>query len=109
MRALTERQLTILKIVGKSIIQLNYPPTWREIRNQMGFSSTNAITCHLQAIEKKGYLSWTHDNKKRTLFLTELGEALLKVHQISRYHYTRELILELSEDEKRSLLELLKS
>jgi repressor LexA len=33
-----------------------FSPTVREIALQFGFKSPNGVTCHLKALEKKGYI-----------------------------------------------------
>jgi repressor LexA len=33
-----------------------FSPTVREIAQQFGFKSPNGVTCHLKALERKGYI-----------------------------------------------------
>lgn len=56
MEALTERQSKILEYIRASIRERGYPPTLREIGAHMGISSTNGVSDHLNALERKGYL-----------------------------------------------------
>ncbi len=56
MQGLTERQRQILDFISTRIQELGYPPTIREIGEQMGIRSTNGVNDHLKALERKGYL-----------------------------------------------------
>lgn len=69
MEKLTERQQKVLDYIRDSIRQQGYPPTLREIGNQLGIRSTNGVNDHLRALERKGYLT-RMDMKSRTLKLT---------------------------------------
>lgn len=70
MHELTERQQKVLGFICKSIDERGYPPTLREIGNQMGIRSTNGVNDHLRALERKGFLT-REDMKSRTLRPTD--------------------------------------
>jgi repressor LexA len=53
---LTSRQQQILDFITKRIQEQGYPPTIREIGEEMGIRSTNGVNDHLKALERKGYL-----------------------------------------------------
>lgn len=53
---LTDRQRAILTFISDSIRDEGYPPTVREIRKAFAYKSLNAVICHLEAIESKGYI-----------------------------------------------------
>lgn len=53
---LTERQRRVYEFTLKSISSRGYPPTLREIGTALGISSLRGVTCHLDALEKKGYI-----------------------------------------------------
>jgi repressor LexA len=63
---LTERQEMILAFIRTSIRERGYPPTLREIGAKMGIRSTNGVSDHLRALERKGYLR-REDMKSRAL------------------------------------------
>ncbi len=63
---LTDRQQEVLDFISSSIQQRGYPPTLREIGEQLGIKSTNGVNDHLKALEKKGYLV-REDLKSRAL------------------------------------------
>lgn len=56
MNGITERQREVLDHIRAFLDGHGYPPTIRELRNLLGIGSTNAVVCHLKALEKKGYL-----------------------------------------------------
>lgn len=56
MVGLTERQRFLLDYIESSIRDIERPPTIREMASWMGVSSTYAVTCHLRALERKGYI-----------------------------------------------------
>jgi len=66
MQPLTDRQEAILDFIRRSIKDRGYPPTLREIGAQMGIRSTNGVSDHLRALERKGYIS-REDMKSRAL------------------------------------------
>ncbi len=53
---LTERQREVLDFIQDKIQRDGYPPTIREIGDQLGIRSTNGVNDHLKALAKKGYL-----------------------------------------------------
>jgi repressor LexA len=64
--SLTDRQKEVLDFISSSILERGYPPTLREIGEQLGIRSTNGVNDHLKALEKKGYLV-REDLKSRAL------------------------------------------
>jgi repressor LexA len=57
MEDLTPRQQQVLAFVTNFIDTCGYPPTQREIASHLGINGTLGVMRHLQALEKKGYLS----------------------------------------------------
>ena len=56
-QSLTDRQKEILNYVTRSIQKEGYPPSIREIGQALGIKSPRGVVGHLEALEKKGYLS----------------------------------------------------
>lgn len=56
MEQLTERQREILDFIRGFGRKNGYPPTRQEIMQNFSFASPTAVTGHLAALEKKGYL-----------------------------------------------------
>lgn len=54
---LTKRQKEILRFVTGQSSKRGYPPTVREIARHFGISGISAVKKHLDALERKGYLS----------------------------------------------------
>lgn len=54
---LTERQGEILKFIVLNKEKFGYPPSIPEIQEKFSFKSPNAVQDHLEALERKGYIS----------------------------------------------------
>ena len=63
---LTQRQRDILDFISTQINRRGYPPTLREIGEHFGIRSTNGVSDHLKALEKKGFLA-REDLKSRAM------------------------------------------
>jgi len=66
---LTERQRLVVSFIEGHIRQHGFPPTIREIGRHLGIKSTNGVNDHLNALQKKGFLT-REEGKSRTLQLT---------------------------------------
>lgn len=66
LRKLTKRQQLVLDFISSHITQWGYPPTIREIGDNLQIKSTNGVNDHLKALERKGYLV-RQDAKSRAL------------------------------------------
>ena len=69
MNQLTARQSEVLAAIRAFTKEHNYSPTFRELANVLGIESTNGVTVHLKALERKGYVT-REPGKSRTLRLT---------------------------------------
>ena len=67
---LTERQQSILTFIQQFLTENGYPPTLREIGRKFEISSTFGVKRHLDALEKKGYLS-VESNASRGISLSK--------------------------------------
>jgi len=56
MKALTERQKELLKLIARNIEEKGYPPSYQELANHMNIKSKFAILKHIDALVSKGYL-----------------------------------------------------
>ncbi|HAN30012.1 MAG TPA: repressor LexA [Myxococcales bacterium] len=54
---LTARQRNILDYLVEHVNEHGYPPSMREIGQFFGIRSTNGVSDHLRALERKGYIS----------------------------------------------------
>lgn len=64
--ALAPRQRDVLHAIKRLTKQLGYPPTIRELVDDLGLASTNAVKIHLDPMRRKGWVTWV-DGKFRTL------------------------------------------
>ena len=73
-RPMTERQGQVLREVVRYRDACGYAPTMREIGCAFGITSTNAISDHLRALERNGYLT-REGERARSIVVTEKGYA----------------------------------
>ena len=57
MSELTKKQSLVLEKIKAFIKDNGFPPTRVELAKIMNYPSPNSITLHLEAIEKKGYIT----------------------------------------------------
>ena len=55
-KGLTARQQEILEFIDNENRQRGYPPSVREIGEELGLNSPSTVHAHLNALQKKGYL-----------------------------------------------------
>ena len=53
---LTPRQQRVLRVIKESIDERGYPPSMREIGEQVGLTSSSSVAHQLRTLEEKGYL-----------------------------------------------------
>ena len=70
MKQLTDKQAQVLAFIRDEIERRGGSPSVREIAAEFGFSSTNAVRCHLDAIMAKGYIE-RRGREARGIRLTE--------------------------------------
>ncbi len=77
---LTERQQEILDFIREQQDLRGMTPSTAEIMEQFGFASPNAVTSHLQALERKGALV-REPNKARGLVLADSyrGRSMVEI------------------------------
>lgn len=72
MAKLTEQQERVLEAIKKSIRELGYPPSVRELGEVLGLKSTATVHTHLRNLERKGLLTRVAQ-KSRAYNLTDSG------------------------------------
>lgn len=55
-RPLTERQREVLEFIARAV-DAGMPPTLREVCAEFGWSSTQAASDHVDALERKGFVA----------------------------------------------------
>ncbi len=69
MKAMSPKRMQIYNYIAQCVADRGYPPSVREICDEVGLSSTSTIHAHLTALEKSGYI--TRDTgKTRAIKLT---------------------------------------
>ncbi|MBQ6109119.1 MAG: hypothetical protein IJK97_12980 [Thermoguttaceae bacterium] len=67
---LTARQRQVLEILQLNIQKSNIVPSLREISAALGISSLNGVRCHLDALERKGYIRRNNHSSRSITLLT---------------------------------------
>lgn len=57
MAALTPRQQQVLSLISEILDRTGRPPSLRELADHLGITGTLGVSKHLDALERKGYLS----------------------------------------------------
>ena len=70
MEKLTPKQEEIYQVIKEFILGRGYPPSVREIGQQVGLKSTSSVHAHLETLEKKGYIR-KDPTKPRTIEITD--------------------------------------
>lgn len=53
---LTARQAKVLAFIKSYIAQHGYPPSNRDVMENLGCASPNGAACHLRVLESKGHI-----------------------------------------------------
>jgi repressor LexA len=73
---LTDRQKEVLTFILKETETRGFPPTIREIGEELDIHSTNGVNDHLKALERKGYLT-RGEQQSRSLVPTKRARMVL--------------------------------
>lgn len=75
---LTQKQKQVLKIIEKTLQENGVAPSLGEMLSELGFSSKRSVTFHLDALERKGYI--TRTGQARGIYLNApSGERFLSI------------------------------
>ncbi len=78
MEDITDRQKEILTYIQKTTEERGFPPTIREIGEEMDIRSTNGVNDHLKALERKGYVT-RGEQQSRSLVPTKRARLVLGI------------------------------
>ena len=73
---ITDRQKEILTFIQRTTEERGFPPTIREIGEEMDIRSTNGVNDHLKALERKGFLT-RGEQQSRSLVPTKRARMIL--------------------------------
>ena len=76
MEDITDRQKEILTFIQRTSEERGFPPTIREIGEEMDIRSTNGGNDHLKALERKGFLT-RGEQQSRSLVPTKRARMIL--------------------------------
>lgn len=80
---LTDRQEEMLDFIVLYNVDNGYLPSFREIGRQMSITSTNGVRCHLEALERKGWLTFTR-NRARAISLTDKARTEYNLRSLGK-------------------------
>lgn len=83
-KELTERQQEILEFIRNYVEMNSYPPTYREIGNHFGISSTFGVKRHIDALVKKGVLN-IGSNANRSMSVVYNEEAAADISEQNNF------------------------
>ncbi|MCZ0716910.1 transcriptional repressor LexA [Aerococcus kribbianus] len=72
------RQMEILQFIYESVASQGYPPTVREICEQVNLSSTSTVHGHIARLQNNGYL-FKDPSKPRAMEITQKGLEALEI------------------------------
>ena len=78
MAMVNKRTVEVLVFIYDCVQEHGCPPSIREIRSQMGMTSTNGPRFHIDRLIKAGYLVKRGPGLSRSLMLTEAGVWLAR-------------------------------
>jgi repressor LexA len=81
-RDLSERQQKILEYIQAFIAEKSFPPTIREIGEEVGISSTSVVKYNLDALERKGLIERASDISRGIRLVEELVERAADVVRV---------------------------
>ncbi|MDP6543466.1 MAG: transposase [Phycisphaerae bacterium] len=86
MKALTQRQRSVLRFLQRFCRDKGFPPTMREIGQAIGLSNVSAVRGHLAALEKKGYIAKESDKARSIRIIRSpsiLSRLKRKLHEVA--------------------------
>ncbi|HEY5976007.1 MAG TPA: transcriptional repressor LexA [Geobacteraceae bacterium] len=75
MEALTPRQQQVLDIITSFIEQCGYPPSLRQIGEELGVTGTLGVMKHLEALEKKGHIRRQTGSSRGIVLVSGVAQA----------------------------------
>ncbi len=81
-KGLSERQERMLEFIGEFIREYRFPPTIRQIGEEVGITSTSVVKYNLDALERKGYIERDREISRGIRLVEEFAERLAEVIQV---------------------------
>ncbi len=84
MQDLSPRQKELLEFLSAAVEQRGVVPSYREIGAALGIGSTNAVSDHIKALIRKGYVQRVGEpGRPRSLRLTEQASGYMAEHEVT--------------------------
>jgi repressor LexA len=81
MEDLAPRQREVLEYIAACLDQRGIPPSFREIADALGIRSTNGVSDHIKALERKGYLEREKGGRARARAMRLTDKATGSFHE----------------------------
>ena len=81
MEDLAPRQQQVLEYIAVSLDQRGIPPSFREIADALGIKSTNGVSDHIKALERKGYIKREKGGRARARAMRLTEKATGSFHE----------------------------
>ena len=81
---LTDKQKKVYDFIRYFTEKYGKPPSYEEIRQELGVKSLNAVSKHLKQLEQKGFLQSPWGNRKRALQLLPLAPQGVRIPLFGR-------------------------
>ena len=73
---LSERHERMLRFIREFIREYRFPPTIRQIGEEVGITSTSVVKYNLDALERKGYIERDREISRGIRLVEEFAERL---------------------------------
>lgn len=77
-KAMTHKQEHIFQFIARQLLLHSKSPSLREIKQEFGFGSVNAVVSHLMSIKRRGLIVSDRHNESRGLSITK---PMIAVHE----------------------------
>ncbi|MBO5504003.1 MAG: helix-turn-helix domain-containing protein, partial [Lachnospiraceae bacterium] len=76
------KQMEILEYIKREILEKGYPPTVREICEEVNLKSTSSVHSHLESLEKYGYIR-RDPTKPRAIEICDDSFQMVRTEMVS--------------------------
>lgn len=81
-KELSERQERMLEFIGEFIRENRFPPTIRQIGEEVGITSTSVVKYNLDALERKGHIERDREISRGIRLVEEFADRMAEVIQV---------------------------
>jgi repressor LexA len=82
-KEITQRQIKVLLAIEQGLIETGRCPSIRDLGSTMDIGSTRGVTTHLDALERKGYISRTSRPGEIKILKNAAGQKVRLVLEVA--------------------------